>query len=209
MLCELNRLGLSISPDKVSRFKQSVIQNENIDEVVIPNPDSFIQYVADNTAHDICTLDGKNTRHGLRAIAIANITNQVDGSVCKGMPVPREELKHVNEVIKVKGIPIEHYVLVRVSALAALKLKPVNDLRLTLENKNGSSLALLWLGAYFFHNHRPGWSAYMESATIGTYSGKSHITFLSIVDLSPSNPTGIYSVEWNRSVILLYHVFIL
>ena len=143
MLCELNRLGLSISPDKVSRFKQSVIQNENIDEVVIPNPDSFIQYVADNTAHDICTLDSKNTRHGLRAIAIANITNQVDGSVCKGMPVPREELKHVNEVIKVKGIPIEHYILVRVSALAALKLKPVNDLRLTLENKNGSSLDLL------------------------------------------------------------------
>ena len=41
---------------EVKRFKQSVIQNENIDEVVIPQPDSFIQHVADDANHDIPTL---------------------------------------------------------------------------------------------------------------------------------------------------------
>ena len=37
------------------------------------------------------------------------------------------------------------------SALSALKLKPVSDLRLTVENKNGSSLDLLWHSAYFLY----------------------------------------------------------
>ena len=122
LLCDLKRSGLCISPDEVTRFEQSVIQNENIDEVVIPNPNSFILYVADNTDHDTCTLDGINTHHGLRTIAIATTKNQVDDPVCNRMPIPREKLKRVNKVIKDKGIPIEQYIYARVSALSALKL---------------------------------------------------------------------------------------
>ena len=122
MLCELNRSGLCINPDEVTRLKQSVIQNENIDVVVILNPDSFIQHVADNTDHDVCTLDGKNTHHGLETIAIATTKNQVDDPVCNRMLIPRENLKRINEVIKDKGIPIEQYIFVLVSALSALKL---------------------------------------------------------------------------------------
>ena len=108
--------------------------------------------------------------------------------------IPGEKLQLVNEVIKDKGIPIEQYIPTRVSALSAFKLKPVNDLRLTLQNKNWSSLDLLWHKAYFFHNDQPGQSGYMQSATTGTYSQKSHVTFLQIVDLRASNPTAIYSL---------------
>ena len=100
-----------------------------------PNPHSFIQYLVDNTDHNICTLDGKNTRHGLETIAISTTKNQVDDPVCNSSLIPREKLKHVNEVIKDKGIPIKQYIPAHISALSALKLKPVNDLRLTLENK--------------------------------------------------------------------------
>ena len=136
-------------------------------------------------------LDGKNTHHGLGTIAIATTKNQVD---VRDRAIPGEKLQLVNEVIKDKGIPIEQYIPTRVSALSAFKLNPVNDLRLTLQNKNWSSLDLLWHKAYFFHNDRPGWSGYMQSATTGTYSQKSHITFLQIVDLRASNPTAIYSL---------------
>ena len=59
-----------------------------------------------------------------------------------------------------------------------------NDLRLALESFCLSSLDLLWHSANFFHNHRPDWSGYMQSATTGTYSEKSHIALLPIVDLS-------------------------
>ena len=107
LLCELNRLVLCIRPDEVTPFKHSIIQNENIDEVVVPNPDLFIQYVADNTYHDTCSLDGKNTHHGLGTIAIATTKNGVNDPVCNRMSIPREKLKHANEVIKDK--PIEQY----------------------------------------------------------------------------------------------------
>ena len=122
LLWELNRLGLCIDPDEVTRLKQSVIQIENIDEVIIPKPNSIIQYVADNTDRDICTLDGKNTHHGLRTIAIATTKNQVDDLVCNRMLIPREKLKPVNEVVKDKGIPIEQCILALFSALSVLKL---------------------------------------------------------------------------------------
>ena len=122
MLCELNRSGLCINPDEVTRLKQSVIQNENIDVVVILNPDSFIQHVVDNTDHDVCTLDGKNTHHGLGTIAIATTKNQIDDPVCSRLLIPRENLKRINEVIKDKGIPIEQYIFLLFSALSALKL---------------------------------------------------------------------------------------
>ena len=39
-------------------------------------------------------------------------------------------------MIKRKRIPIEQYIPVYVSALSALKLRPVNELQLSLENKN-------------------------------------------------------------------------
>ena len=144
----------------------------------------------------ICQLDGKNTHHGLGTIAIATTKNQVDvrDPALNRMPIPGEKLQLVNEVIKDKGIPIEQHIPTRVSALSTFKLKPVNDLRLTLQNKNWSSLDLLWHKAYFFHNDQPGWSGYMQSSTTGTYSQKSHITFLQIVDLRASNPTAIYSL---------------
>ena len=98
-------------------------------------------------------LDGKNTHHGLGTIAIATTKNQVD---VRDRAIPGEKLQLVNEVIKDKGIPIEQYIPTCVSALSAFKLKPVNDLRLTLQNKNWSSLDLLWHKAYFFHNDQPG-----------------------------------------------------
>ena len=105
--------------------------------------------MADNTDHDICTLDGKNTLRGLGTIAKATTKNQVDDTVCNRMPIPREKLKCINEVIKDKGIPIVQYIAARVSVLSELKFKPVNDLRLDLKNKNGPSLDLLWHSVYF------------------------------------------------------------
>ena len=133
LLCELNRLGLCTSPDEFTRFEQPFILNENIDEVVIRNPHSFIHYAADNTHHDLCTLYGKNTHHGLGTIAIVTTINKVDDPVCNRMPFPRERLKRVDKVIKDEGIPSEQHIPGCVSALSALKLKPVNGLRLTLE----------------------------------------------------------------------------
>ena len=42
------------------------------EKIIYPEGTSFLQYVADNTDHDLATLDGKKTHHGLGSIAVAN-----------------------------------------------------------------------------------------------------------------------------------------
>ncbi|XP_076800982.1 uncharacterized protein LOC143445626 [Clavelina lepadiformis] len=68
----LSRLGFAVSYDEVIRYKQNVVKHDSVEEVICPDGTAFLQFVADNTDHDICTIDGKNTHHGLGSIAIAN-----------------------------------------------------------------------------------------------------------------------------------------
>ena len=46
-----------MSYDEVIRFKQNVLQYDDADEVAHAYGTSFIQYVGDNTDHDINTID--------------------------------------------------------------------------------------------------------------------------------------------------------
>ena len=57
---------------KVIRYKQNVVKHDKTDEIICPDGVSFLEFVSDNTDHDLATLDGQNTHHGLGTIAIAN-----------------------------------------------------------------------------------------------------------------------------------------
>ena len=66
-----SRLGLSITPDELYRFKQSAIEDsksevENHEE----RADEFKQWVADNVDHNIATLTGKEIFHGMGIICV-------------------------------------------------------------------------------------------------------------------------------------------
>ena len=63
----LSRLGFSITNDEVRRFKQDIL--ETGDPFPEIPPDSFIQFSADNVDHNVRTIDGKNTFHGMGMIA--------------------------------------------------------------------------------------------------------------------------------------------
>jgi len=62
----LSRLGFSITHEEVTRYKQSVIQAEDI-ESYLPKGE-FGQWVADNADHNTLTLNGKDTFHGMGII---------------------------------------------------------------------------------------------------------------------------------------------
>ncbi|MES9882368.1 MAG: hypothetical protein ABW185_15965 [Sedimenticola sp.] len=67
---ELYQLGFSISYDEVRLFKQSVMQEESL-ETLSPPPDQvFTQWSADNVDHNIRTLTGEGTFHGMGLIAM-------------------------------------------------------------------------------------------------------------------------------------------
>ena len=66
----MSRLGFSISYDEVTRFKQSVIQSESFENLITEYfPGTFTQWVADNVDHNVATLDGQGTFHGMGIIA--------------------------------------------------------------------------------------------------------------------------------------------
>ena len=58
--------------DEVNRYKQSVIQSESFDGLLSEYlPCTFTQWVADNVDHNVGTLDGKGSLHGLGIIAVS------------------------------------------------------------------------------------------------------------------------------------------
>ena len=66
LINELARLGFSITYDKVVRYKQSVIQSETLENLLTEYPpDTFTQWAADNVDHNVATLDGQGTFHGM------------------------------------------------------------------------------------------------------------------------------------------------
>ena len=50
---ELFRLGFSVSYDEVARFKQAVLQHDDINDTVKTFNNSFIQWVGDNVDHNL------------------------------------------------------------------------------------------------------------------------------------------------------------
>ena len=68
---ELFKLGFCVSYSEVTRFKQACVTN-SANVLSLPHePDAqpFTQFVADNVDHNIATLYGKGTFHGMGIIS--------------------------------------------------------------------------------------------------------------------------------------------
>ncbi|KAG1687918.1 hypothetical protein GQR58_008201 [Nymphon striatum] len=103
---ELSHLGFSVSYQEVTRFKQSAMATEDASQISTKfPPGTFTQYVADNVDHNLCTLDGKDTFHGMGIIQ--SFTNK-SGLQRQSQTIKREFLKPVSQVTKDKGIPLSN-----------------------------------------------------------------------------------------------------
>ena len=72
LIDEKSRLGFSISYDEVNRYKQPVIQSESFDNLLTEYfPGTFTQWVADNVDHNVASLDGQGSLHGMGIIAVS------------------------------------------------------------------------------------------------------------------------------------------
>ena len=63
----LSKLG-AITEDEVRLYRQSLLKFESEPIPVLPE-DSFVQWSSDNVDHNLVTLDGKGTFHGMGTIA--------------------------------------------------------------------------------------------------------------------------------------------
>ena len=70
------------------RYKQNVVKHGVSEEVIYPGGTTFLQFVADNTDHDMAALDGVGTHHGLGSVTIAG--GGRISATCPAHRVPRD-----------------------------------------------------------------------------------------------------------------------
>ena len=68
LLKHLSRLGLSISPEEVTLYRQSVLGTSTTLSTTLQNV-PFIQWSTNNVDDNLATLDGKRTFHGMGIVA--------------------------------------------------------------------------------------------------------------------------------------------
>lgn len=99
------------------------MKHDTIDEIISVEGTSFLQFVADNTDHDIATVDGKNTHHGLGSIAIAN--GKFSDVSFKRNKIPRDKKESWSNITPNDGISIKQYCTPDIPALTKTIFKPV------------------------------------------------------------------------------------
>ena len=104
------------------RYKQNVVKHDKTDEIICPEGTSLLQFVSDNTDHDLATLDGKNTHHGLETIAIAN--GKFSNCQTQRQRVPRDKVEKWSDIESNSGIKIVQYFAPNIPALTKIVLQP-------------------------------------------------------------------------------------
>ena len=189
LITHLSRLGFCISYDEVQKFKQSAIVHADNQSDNDGISEAFAQWIADNVDHDINTLTGKGTFHGM-GIICANAKPIGDFG-----KVPRLRKIPAASFIKNRGVEIIPYYKAAKSCLSSVTLDPIPFKR--MESPMGT-FNLLWHSAWLLSSpdkQRPNWSGFMQCSTKSKEetTKPTHITFLPIIDLNPSNETCIHS----------------
>ena len=194
LLSELFQLGFSISYDEITRFKHSVLVHEDED------PESLLdgvytQWVSDNVDHNICTIDGKRTCHGMGVIAIGTrkTTNQQQKE--SGQIRRIESILKSKEIISKKQFPITWYEGSNILGLSKLAFKPLIQLYFPTTFSPSLGIDILWHSSLLFgtDDKRPNWSGFMQEHSSGEHPPDSKILMLPIINLNASYDNCIYS----------------
>ena len=163
----------SVSYSEIAKFKQEVVANQNMDDVIkdTSSSETFTQWAADNVDHNLRTLDGTGTFHGMGIIAISSSTSKMSPSVPKIMS-RSSIMKSSKEVIPGKGIPVLWYEFGQSSAMRFLKFKPLVELYHPYILPSTLSIDQLWYSVAIFSKlpkPRLRWSGFMQSVTVGPH----------------------------------------
>ena len=97
------------------------------EDVICPEVTTFLQFVADNTDHDMATLDAKETHNGLGSIAIVNGGHI--SPTCPAHKIPRDKKENWSDIKSCEGIKMRQYFGSDVPALAKTILQPITQVR--------------------------------------------------------------------------------
>ena len=127
LFTHLSGLGLSITPDEVTLYRQFVPEDSTILSTSLQNG-AFIQWSVDNVDDNLATLDGKGMFHGI-GIVVA-VTSSVSFSQLTQITRLKKK-KPVAEIIKDREVAIFNYdgpaTLVSFPKISPLKRLKVRD----------------------------------------------------------------------------------
>ena len=154
LLTMLSKLGYSISPDEVNRYKQSVVQTTET-ELPQKHPLCFTQWSADNVDHNVMTLNGLGVFHGMGIISMSVPCSSPIDAINSGAfgETGIKRLARVKVLTLTSGrtIPVLHYVSPNVPPLSMLKFKPSTENQTDITVKQSTiSLDLIWHTGRFF-----------------------------------------------------------
>ena len=190
----LSSLGVSIVEGEVRLYRQSLMKADTEALTTLPN-NSFVQWSADNVNHNLATLDGKGTFHGMGIIT--SVTPF--GSIEQLKDVKRLKKRClVSEVTKHKGVDIiEHGGSEDLNKFP--QLKSLTSLKVNKRCIFDLQSEAFWHSSWHFSSTlkpRPLWSGFMQQmfrSSNDVHYNKSDVILFPIIDLQPTNLTGIYS----------------
>ena len=193
MQIKLSRLGFSFSVDEIRRYKHSIM-NMSCDSSTASDQIPTMHFVADNVDHNVRTLDGLGTFHGM---GIISVTSAQGGALVNTHRVSRlEKPIKASEATQNKCVTIFRFNDSTVEGLKGVNLRAFRSLQRPITLPAITNLNLLWHAGTLLRgnmNVRPNWSGFMQSVCQGVHAGVSSVEMLSIVDLNPSDEDCIYS----------------
>jgi len=176
----LNALGFCCSYADVQKYEQSAALTNNT-EIPGYTHGQFIQFVADNVDHNIRTIDGYGTFHGMGIIAAATPGSKTCRRVHK-LKATEEDLKAIGK------INVHFY---NTKKLFDLKYGELSQIEC---DDNTLSMNLLWKTAWLLRPLTPSWNGTMQMIhKCGSFPGQSSVTFMPMIDVNPSDESCIYS----------------
>ncbi len=176
----LHHHGFCCSYEEVKRFEENAAQSHGTD---IPNlTTEFVQYTADNVDHNIRTLDGHGTFHGMGMIAA------ITPGIKSGHLLLRAK-ETFFDLSKLGRVKI-HYHKEESRGMTAVTYQKLVELK---AQDSSTHLDILWKTSILFGSPRPAWSGMMQFLHKGDHPGKASVIFLPMIDMNPSDATCIYS----------------
>jgi hypothetical protein len=181
LIYTLHHLGFCSSYQEVLLYKQNAVVEQGTS---IPEYNGqFVQYVSDNVDHNLRTLDGHDTFHGMGIIATVTpgtaIMNRVPRKkVCK------QDIASAGTIeILPPSQPRKAVLEVKFNKIILVKIQDLT-----------AALDVLWKTSLLFNKvTRPNWSGLMQAIHKGVHKGQSSVSFLPMIDMSSSDITCINS----------------
>lgn len=198
LIDSLHEMGFCSSYGEVQRFESNAANSVAPDTIISEKTNLLgitLQFAADNVDHNLLTLDGKGTFHGMGMIAALTPGQKVT------RVIPREMMSRINLTEKTK-IPIIDYRFAiktrRDIVFQVLPSLPDCDKRIDI----------LWELSCIFKQDRPNWQGMMHIIHRGNeHPGKSSVVYLPMLDMYSGDKTCLLStLEFVYNIAFKHHV---